>query len=237
MHRTMVTGSMAALLVLGGVTSSAQAAQPGPVFVKGAVGAKVSAGKLTIPRPSGTSAGDVLIAGVAEHEVGSATAPAGWKLIRQDRDKANRDVWLWVYYRVAGASEPSSYVWKVGDDAANGAILAYRGVDGADPVVASAGKADVSGTTTAILGPSMNVGPVRNTMLVMFAMVEGPSPNPITPPPGFTERTERGAHPTTESSDMAFAGTGATGARAARAKVGGGPIGQVGSIVALRPAP
>jgi hypothetical protein len=187
-----------------------------------------------MPRPAGTAPGDVLIAGVAEHEVGAATAPPGWKLIRLDT--TDRDVWLWTYYRVAGAGEPSSYIWKVGDPAANGAILTYRGVDPANPVVASAGNADASGATAAIPVPSMHVGPVSPTMLVMFATVEGPTPNPITPPAGFTERTERDVHPSTESSDMIFAGTGVTGSRAARAKVGGGSIGHVGSIVALRPA-
>lgn len=203
------------------------------MFVNGLAGPRASEGKLTMKRPSGTSVGDVMIAGVAEHEVGTATAPEGWTLIRLDFAKG--DVWQWVWYRVATASEPSSYVWEVGDKDANGAILTYRGVDTADPVVASAGDPDVSGTTTAIRGPSMNVT-VPGAMLVMFAMVEGPTPNPITPPPGFTERTERGVHPSMASSDMLWPRSGATGERVARAEVGGEKVGQIGTIVALRPA-
>lgn len=225
-----VAGSLAALLILGGLTSPVLAAQQGPVFVNGAVSSRVSAGKLTIPRPPGASAGDVLIAGVAEHEVGTATAPAGWQLIRHD--KVDRDIWLWVYYRVAGVSEPSSYVWRVGDKAANGVILTYRGVDRVNPVVASAGRAD-RGTTANIRVPSITVG-AGPTMLVMFATVEGPTPNPITPPAGFTERTERSVHPSTESSDLLFTGPGATGPRRAKPKVGN--VGNAGAIVALRPA-
>lgn len=225
---------LAALLVVAGATAvPARAASTDPAFVGGATGNKVENGSLVLPRPAGTSPGDVLVAGVAEHEVGAATAPSGWKLIRQD--KAEHDVWLWLYYRVAGPSEPSRYVWKVGDSAANGAVLAYRHVDTADPIVASAGHA-AAGGSAAIVVPSMPVGSISPTRLVMFTTVEGPTPNPITPPAGFSERTERDVHPSTESSDMLFTGSGSTGSRTARPKVGGGQIGHIGSIVALRPA-
>jgi hypothetical protein len=229
----VAAGLSALVLVLGATTVRAEATGPGPTFVNSATAGKVSAGSLVLPRPAGTSAGDVLVAGVAEHEVGAATPPPGWKLIRQD--KANQDIWLWLYYRVAGSSEPVHYVWKVGDRAANGAVLVYRHVDTAHPIVASAGSA-AAGGSAAIVAPSMAVGSLSPTRLVMFATVEGPTPNPITPPAGFSERTERDVHPSTESSDMLFAGTGATGSRTAKPKVGGGQIGHIGSIVALRPA-
>jgi hypothetical protein len=220
------------LLALGAAVTGpvpARAAQ-GPAFLRASVGPKVSAGKLTVSKPAGTAAGDVLIAGVAEHEVGRITAPPGWTLIRLD--KVDRDVWLWVWYRVVRAPEPSGYTWLAPDKAANAAILAYRGVNTAHPVVASAGKANAGNSTNLIRVPSMNVGSVRNTRLVMFATIEGPTPNNITPPAGFTERTERAIHPSTESSDTLFAGTGATGARTARAKT---RASGVGVIVALRP--
>jgi hypothetical protein len=225
---------MATLLTLGAASTlpvPARAAQ-GPVFVKASVGPRVSAGKLTLTRPAGTAAGDLLIAGVAEHEVGRITPPPGWTLIRLD--KVEGDVWLWVWYRVARAPEPSNYTWLAPDKAANGAILTYRGVDTARPVVASAGKANAGNSTSLLRVPSMNVGLVGNTRLVMFATVEGPTPNNITPPAGFSERTERAIHPSTESSDMLFPRAGATGVRTATAKT---PASGVGVIVALRPRP
>jgi len=52
----------------------------------------------------------------------------------------------------------------------------------------------------------------------------------------FSERTERDVHPSTESSDMLFTGSGGTGSRTAKPKFGGGQIGHIGSMVALRPA-
>src|SRR2546423_31250 len=196
--RSAAAGLAALLVVLGADAVPARAASPGPAFVNAATGGKVASGSLVLPRPAGTSPGDVLVAGVAEHEVGAATPPSGWKLIRQD--KADHDVWLWLYYRVAGPSEPSRYVWKVGDSAANGAVLVYRQVDTADPVVASAGHA-AAGGSPAIVVPSMQLGSTSPTRLVMFTTVEGPTPNPISPPAGFSERTERDVHPSTEASD------------------------------------
>jgi hypothetical protein len=231
--RLLATASMVALLMLGttAVHDVARAARE-PVFVQASVGPKASAGRLAIATPAGTAPGDVLIAGVAEHEVGQITAPAGWTLLRED--KVEGDIWLWMWYRVAGASEPAEHVWEVPDKAANGAILAYRGVATDHPVVASAGQGNAGNSTDLIQVPSMDVGPIRPTMLVMFATVEGPTPNYITPPEGFTERTERAVHPSTESSDLLFPGTGPTGVRTAKATEAASSI---GAIVALRPAP
>jgi hypothetical protein len=226
--------TVALFLFLLGATSvpePARAAQE-PVFVRASVGPRASAGKLPIATPAGTAAGDVLIAGVAEHEIGRITAPAGWTLLRED--KVQGDVWLWMWYRVAGGSEPAEHVWEVPDKAANGAILDYRGVDTASPVVASAGQGNAGNSTDLIQVPSMDVGSTRPTRLVMFATVEGPTPNHITPPEGFTERTERAVHPSTESSDLPFPGTGPTGVRTAKATKAAS---SAGAIVALRPAP
>ncbi len=222
-----------ALFLLGmtSVPGVARAAQE-PVFVQASVGPEASAGRLAIPTPAGTAPGDVLIAGVAEHEVGQITAPAGWTLLRED--KVEGDVWLWMWYRVAGGSEPPEHVWEVPDKRANGAILGYRGVDTASPVVASAGQGNAGNGTDLIQVPSMDVGPTQPTRLVMFATVEGPTPNHITPPEGFTERTERAVHPSTESSDLLFTGTGPTGVRTAKADQAASSI---GVIVALRPSP
>ena len=232
-RRALTMASIASLLMLGaGPTFPVPAqAAPGPAFVGASVGPKASGGTLTVATPPGTAAGDVLIAGVAEHEVGEITAPEGWTLIRHD--KVDRDIWLWAWYRVAGAAEPPSYAWQVPDQAANGAILAYRGADTVQPVVTSAGQANAGNSTRSIQVPSMDVGPVSPTMLVMLATVEGPTPNRITPPAGFTERTERAVHPSTESSDMLFTATGATGPKTAEADTAAS---SVGIMLALRPA-
>jgi hypothetical protein len=213
--------------------ASTPEAPKGPItFVNAAAGPKASAGLLKLPRPSGTAPGDVMVVGIAEHEVGEATAPAGWKLARFDFMRG--DIWQWVWTRVATDSEPSTYAWKVGDPAANGAILVYRGVDAANPVHASAAETE-GATVSTIEGPSMNVS-VSGTMLVMFAMVEGPSPNPMTAPSGFAERTERGVHPSLATFDMRFDRTGATGDRKVQVKYGGDKVGSIGTILALQPA-
>jgi hypothetical protein len=205
----------------------------GPIrFVGAAEGPRASGGELTLERPDGTAPGDLMLVVVAEHEVGEASAPPGWTLVRLDLDEG--DIWQWVWYRVATASESSRYVWEVGDPKANGAILAYRGVDPTDPVAAHAGDTE-DATESTIRAPSIDV-PVAGAMLVMAAMVEGPSPNEVTPPSRFTARTYRGVHPSLGTFDMLAEKPGSTGDIEADVEFGGPRVGSIGTIVALRPA-
>ncbi|MGH2768389.1 MAG: DUF7594 domain-containing protein [Actinomycetota bacterium] len=203
---------------------------PGAAFVGSNI-ATESGGDVALSRPSGVAEGDLLVFFLAEHRPGSATPPAGTTLIRNDEDPS--DLRLRAWYRIAGLSEPSTYTFSgVSDDMANAALLAYRGVDKSNPIEAHAGMV-TSASITQITGPSMDVS-VSNTMLVMGATIEGPTPNGITEPSGHTERAERAVHPTLEISDAIFASTGPTGVRVATADVGANNI---GTIVALRTAP
>lgn len=195
--------------------------------VNGLSGGNVS--ELPIDRPAGTQAGDVLVLGVAEHEVGTLTAPPGWDLIRMTQRPG--DLWMWTYFKVVGSSEPSSYTLTVGDNDANAAILAYRGVSSTSPIAGNSGG--TANGSTSITAPSIDVGSTCDTRLVMFATIEGPTPNTITPPAGFTERAARFVHPSFEGSDGVFAGTGSTGARTATAA---SAADNIGIMVALRPA-
>jgi hypothetical protein len=67
------------------------------------------------------------------------TLPSGWKLIKEHLE--GRDLSLHAYYKIAAATEPSSYTWHVVNAAhhplAGGTILTFRGVDQASPVFAS----------------------------------------------------------------------------------------------------
>ncbi|MGH2689260.1 MAG: hypothetical protein ACRDKW_10710, partial [Actinomycetota bacterium] len=205
----------------------------GPVtFVDGEAGPRASGGELKLERPSDTAPGDLMVVGVAEHEIGEAEAPPGWTLARFDL--MDGDIWQWVWYRVATDSEPSAYVWRVGDPKANGAILVYRGVDPEDPVMDTAAEKEAA-TGSSIVIPSVDVDEA-GAMLVILAMIEGPSPNEMTAPSGFRERTYRGVHPSLGTFDMGFDETGATGEQRVRVQFGGDRVGSIGTIVALRPA-
>ena len=109
---------------------------------------------VTVSLPPGVQSGDTLIAQIIVHD-GSAsdvpTAPNGWASIRHDAVNSTNQATSWLYYRIAGASEPASYAWTIGSNFAAGVMGAWRGASftpienasgatgtGASPVSASA---------------------------------------------------------------------------------------------------
>ena len=98
--------------------------------------------KVTVPVPAGTKQGDFMLALLqADYGNVGGTLPSGWKLI--DEHLEGRDLSLHAYYKIAQATEPSSYTWNVvntalHDPLAGGTILSFRGVDQASPVFANA---------------------------------------------------------------------------------------------------
>jgi hypothetical protein len=97
--------------------------------------------KVTVPVPPGTKQGDFMLALLqADYGNVGGTLPSGWTLINEHLE--GRDLSLHAYYKIAAASEPSSYTWNVvntalHDPLAGGTILTFRGVDQASPVFAS----------------------------------------------------------------------------------------------------
>ena len=107
---------------------------------------------VTVPKPPGTVAGDVLVACVALNgsSVASAGAPSGWSTIASVTSITNPHVF--GYYKVAGSLEPADYSWKLASSTPNGAgVAGYSGVSNITPL-------DASGTTAA--GPSATSGSV-----------------------------------------------------------------------------
>ena len=158
-------------------------------FRAAAAAAGTSAGSLslTIDKPSGTVAGDVMIASIAlRPNTATVTAPAGWKLVRRiDNGNPNANS-LAVYYKVAGGSEPANYAWTFSTPtSAPGGIQTFTGVDTTSPINAENGQAApkaLSHTT-----PSVTTT-VANTMIVTshaFASAAA-----WAPPSGMTEAFE-----------------------------------------------
>jgi len=91
-----------------------------------------------IDKPTGTTAGDVLVAGLHLGNSGNATLPvwtppSGWTLARRvDHGNATS---LAVYTHVAGSNEPANYTWT-SDLLCEGVawISAFAGVDTSQPV-------------------------------------------------------------------------------------------------------
>ena len=98
----------------------------------------------TVARPAGVVAGDLLLATLEiDADPVAVTAPAGWTRLQDVRAAPGTGsvfhAQLW--YKVAGASEPSSYAWNVGTSAwTDIAILAYANVNGVAPIDGSSGR-------------------------------------------------------------------------------------------------
>src|SRR5208337_4803273 len=92
-----------------------------------------SAGPLTtisVGRPSGVMAGDVLLAQIVVYDAtgtNNPTAPTGWNAIRHDSVNNGNKLTSWLYFRIAGGSEPSSYSWNIVSQYAAGVMGAWRG--------------------------------------------------------------------------------------------------------------
>lgn len=111
-----------------------------------------------IDKPTGTKAGDLLIAGLMFEKGGSVTpgAPTGWTLIQ--RTNQGNNVGMATYYKIAGSSEPSTYTfslssgpkWSIG-------ISRIEGADPTNPIDANNGafggpssKADAPSITSTV---------------------------------------------------------------------------------------
>ncbi|MDH3292758.1 MAG: CSLREA domain-containing protein [Acidimicrobiia bacterium] len=183
---------------------------------------------ITIARPAGVTADDVLLASIAQPSSSSVTPPAGWTFIRFDvgDGKTRQD----LFYKVASGSEPASYVFALGsNEKSAGAIVAYDGVDTANPIDAHGGQGNPeSGTYTA---PSITTTVSGATLVGFFAQRGGGG---TTPPAGMTERVDQGSGDgATEIADQLLGAAGPTGTR-----IASGPSTEnVGQLVALRPMP
>jgi hypothetical protein len=142
-------------------------------------------GKVTVPVPQGTEQGDFMLA-LLQAGYGNlgGTLPSGWKLI--DKHLEGKDLSLHAYYKIAAATEPSSYTWNVVNAArhplAGGTILTFRGVDRASPVFANAVNSETA-EPARIDCPSVNAP--KGGILVCGFTHDDPQPD-IKAPAGMT---------------------------------------------------
>ncbi len=148
------------------VASSSGGSTPGTVtfheFTEGKLGSNDT--DVFVATPSGTAAGDLLIAAVATdgNTRGSLAAPPGWTVITVDR--RGNAVTLGVWWKIAGASEPADhqFSWS-GRQRAYGWIMRFTGHDPATPINAwaKAGQGNNGSPTS----PSVT-STVDNTMIL-----------------------------------------------------------------------
>jgi hypothetical protein len=187
MARALVYLSLALALVVPTVgTIVVRAAST--ITLRAKVTANNGAGNtwLTIAKPSGTSANDVLVAQLVVNSASTTiTPPAGWKLIRSTPTPSA--LVMASYYKVATSSEPSSYRWTFSaTQPATGGITAWIGVNTTSPIDTSSGKVN-GGTATASF--TQITTHYANDLVLALVGVNGNTT--VAPPAGFIEDYDR----------------------------------------------
>ncbi|MBI2967953.1 MAG: T9SS type A sorting domain-containing protein [Bacteroidetes bacterium] len=192
-----------------------------------------SGASVTLTKPGNVKQNDLLIVHLAQGYPTSsgATPPAGWTLIRYDGLNDGSTIGSWLYYKVAGASEPSTYDFSVSTGLnLVGVIMAYRGIDPASPIQASGG-ANTSGTSHST--PSINTTTDSAVVLNFYSILS--SAYSYTPPANTTERYQysyaQNHWKTVHGFDFIKATAGATGAQTLAIAVS---VTGVSQIVALK---
>ena len=101
---------------------------------------------ITIPVPSGTQEGDLLIAAlVTDGDANGFVADSGWTLIQSGDYNGRVSVGVW--YKLAEVSEPSSYTFTWGrNEKALGWMMRFTGHDPTDPIPVFSTSSEKSST-------------------------------------------------------------------------------------------
>jgi myo-inositol-hexaphosphate 3-phosphohydrolase len=141
---------------------------------------------LTIDRPAGTAAGEVLVACLALNGGTVSAVPAGWSTFAAVTSVSNPHVF--GYYKVVTPSEPTSYSWTLSMAVQNsGGIARYSGVKknavlAGYPTTAASATVATSGTV-----PAVTTG-VANAMVVgCMATNASTSTLPMSPPAAMVQ--------------------------------------------------
>jgi hypothetical protein len=124
-------------------------------------------------------AGDVLLAQIVVYDGSGSdvpTPPSGWTVIRHDAKTNGNQITSWLYYKVAGASEPASYGWNIGSNWAAGVIGAWRGAS-TSPLDNSSGTAVGGSSPLAAAAPSLTPGADNELQVYFYGAQSHAGPN------------------------------------------------------------
>ena len=147
---------------------------------------------IALPKPTGTAAGDVVVACLALNggSVSSTGVPSGWSRIASVTATANPHVF--GYYKVAGVFEPADYRWTLGSSVQNGAGIArYSGVDNTTPLDAPVTTAVGAAATSATV-PGVTTTTVNAMLIGCMAINSSSTAVTIASPAGMTEAWDIG---------------------------------------------
>ena len=164
-------------------------------------------GTVTIAKPSGTTAGDVLVASFTADNAPTAQPPAGWTALASPLTVPGAT--QFTYYRVVSAADASTGSWSWPLNTAqkwSGGISRYIGVDNATPIdVPVITKIDTSGSATAISATA----PIGRAGSLLIGGIGINSANTVVgAPSGWTQRwASAGGQSTAQASTGAASGT------------------------------
>lgn len=122
-------------------------------------------------KPTGTASGDLLVALVDAYDDNTVTVapPAGWSTQSgPDRRTTGNLITSYVFYKIAGGSEPSTYTFDdTPDKYTNCIILRYSGADPATPLLAA--TSTNNGTVTTRTGTGITT--TRDNSVLLFFSV------------------------------------------------------------------
>ncbi|OGS90373.1 MAG: hypothetical protein A2Z95_03175 [Gallionellales bacterium GWA2_60_18] len=167
------------------------------------IGTNGSPRTINIPIPTGTVAGNLLVATLSVRWYqATVTPPAGWTTLIQDTPQSSgaatcnsgttAGIRLLSYYKVADAGETAptfTYSSNCADDGfAAAGMLRFSGVDTTSPIITSAEA--TTGSSTSHQAPSVSSGTETDFMLVTVHAY-GSSRSWTTSPTGMTERVDQ----------------------------------------------
>jgi chitodextrinase len=165
---------------------------------------------VTIAKPAGVAAGDVLVAQItADANPSISTAPTGWSTAISPRS-VGTSARLFAYYHVVGSGDPSSYTWTLSTAVKwNAGIAAFRGVD-----TSTVWDSAAQGATNTTAASSLAV-PAATTVTPGAVVVGGVALNSgsvgVTAPSNWTERLEATGVQVTEVASQPRPTAGSTG--------------------------
>ena len=167
---------------------------------------------ITVDAPAGLTAGDVMYA-VVESLDSSVTAPSGWVLdVAAASIPGGLTNYLNTFYKIATASEPTSYTWSQASSSIFSVSIAdYEGVNNSTTLnVAGVGLGGQSTASPAF--PSITTTAAGCKILIGLAQNGGGSVT-FTPPTGYTEEVASayGYYAQTFIADATQSAAGATG--------------------------
>jgi hypothetical protein len=201
---------------------------------------QVTITQVALAKPASVASGDVMIASIAINGVNEVTTvPPGW--IQIPGTENNVSVRLISYWKIAGSSEPGSYVWTIhGKTSAQGAILPFTGMDTTNPIDTAAGN---RGFGTVAKTASLTTSVASTELIAIFVTDEGKKANANTyfsTPSGMTEKYDTSnvsSGPSIAADTVVQPAAGNTGSKSSAINSGKKARNWATQIIALRPAP